>query len=294
MESELFSYPDADLVLCSSSPDRIQFHVHKCVLAASSTFFDDMFSLPQGPTECASPPVVDVAESTHTLENLLRLIYPVPRPKLDSLDELVAMLEVATKYEVASAIEHLRRLLVQPEFLSSNPLRVYAIACRFELEEESKIASQHTLCIKVTECPLSEDLKYISAYQYHRLLDLQRRRAKMAQDLIVYRDEVKCMMCNGTHYGAFYPPKWWKDWEARAKAELHERPTTDVIFSWSFLAESAKAGCERCGGSIVDAHVFLEKLRKGSPAEDSFMLLTITLFHDPFFISQPSSPNLTP
>lgn len=266
MASELFDYPDADLILCSSSPDPAQFRVHKCVLAASSTFFEHMFSLPQGPAECASPPVVDVAESAHTLESLLRLIYPVPRPNIDSLDELVVILEAATKYEVTAAIEHLRKLLVQPEYISSDPLRVYAIACRFELEEESKIASRHTLQIKVTECPLSEDLKYISAYQYHRLLDLHRRRAKAAKELLVYENGVKCMMCNGTHYGSFYAPKWWKDWEIRAQKELQERPTTDVIFSWSFLAESAQAGCERCGGSIMDAHWFLEKLKNSIDA----------------------------
>lgn len=261
MTSEFFDYPDADLILCSSSPDAVQFRVHKCVLAASSVFFEHMFSLPQGPAEGASLPVVDVAESAHTLENLLRLIYPVPRPNIDSLDELVVVLEAATKYELAAAIEHLRILLVQPQHVLSDPLRVYAIACRFELEEESKIASRHTLQIKVTECPLSEDLKYISAYQYHRLLDLHRRRAVAAVELLVYENEVKCMMCNGTHYGDFYPPKWWKNWEARAKTELHERPATDVIFSWAFLAESANAGCERCGGSIMDAHWFLEKLK---------------------------------
>lgn len=262
MSSQYFSYRDADLVLRSSSPYSEEFGVHKCILSASSPFFQDMFSLPQATSERDTLPIVDVSETAHTIETLLRLLYPIPNPAIEDLDELVLVLEAAHKYDVHVAIEHLRTLLITTHFVEANPLRVYAIACRFELEDEAKTASRYTLSTKVADCPLSDDLKKISAYQYHRLLDLHRTRASAAQELIVYGDEVKCMMCNGTHYGAFCAPKWWKDWERRAKAELWVRPTTEVIFSLGFLAESAKAGCERCAGSILDAHLFLARLKQ--------------------------------
>ena len=262
MTSPDFDFRDADLVLRANSPSPLEFRVHKCILSAASTFFESMFSLPQAPAQCESTPVIDVPERASTLELLLRYIYPMRKPKLDDLDVLVLVLEAACKYDVAVAIDALRTLLLAPHFIDSDPLRVFAIACRFELEEEARLASRHTLTIKVVECPLSDDLRYISAYQYHRLLDLHRKRAQAAQELIVYSDEFKCMMCNGTHYGAFLPPKWWKDWQQRARTELAQRPGTDVIFSVTFLAESAKAGCERCAGSILDAHWFLEKLKR--------------------------------
>ena len=262
MTSPDFNFRDADLVLRANSPSPLDFCVHKCILSAASTFFESMFSLPQAPAQCKRAPIIDVPERSSTLESLLRYIYPMQRPKIDGLDDLVLVLEAACKYDVTVAIDALRSLLRAPRFIDSDPLRVYAIACRFELEDEARLASRRTLSIKVVECPPSEDLRYISAYQYHRLLDLHRTRAQAAQELVVYADEFKCMICNGSHYGAFLPPKWWKDWQQRARTELAQRPATDVIFSLPFLAESAKAGCERCAGSILDAHWFLEKLKK--------------------------------
>ncbi|PSR76951.1 hypothetical protein PHLCEN_2v8123 [Hermanssonia centrifuga] len=266
MTSQYFDYRDADLVLrCSSSPTPLDFRVHKCILSAASPFFRDMFTLPQAPRnsdEGDELPIVEVSEGSSTMEMLLRYVYPVLNPTIDTLDDLTVVLEAAYKYDMVVAIETLRTLLLLPRFLEETPTRIYAIASRFELEEEAKVASRYTLKINVLDCPLSEDLKFISAYQYHRLLDLHRQRAKAAQELLHIPDTVKCMMCNGTHYGVFLPPKWWKDFEERAKEELRVRPTTEVIFSMSFLAQSAQTGCERCAMSVLEAHWFLTKLKK--------------------------------
>ena len=258
-----FNSPDADLVLRSNTPLCLDFQVHKCVLSSASPFFRQMFTLPQSPSQ-SEPliPVVDVSEPNDTLEKLLQFIYPVINPPVNTLDELVDLLEAATKYDMIVAVETLRKLLVEPRFAESWPTRVYAIASRFDLEEEAKIASRYTLSINVLDCPLSEDLKHITAFQYHRLLDLHRRRAKAAQELLRISDHIKCMLCNGTHYGVLLAPKWWKDFEERAKEELSLRPTTEVIFSMAFLARSGQAGCERCSGSILDSYHFLEELKK--------------------------------
>ncbi|KAJ3478474.1 hypothetical protein NLI96_g9733 [Meripilus lineatus] len=223
-----------------------------------------MFTLPQSASDSCSeePPIIDVSESNDTLEKLLQFIYPVIPPPVHTLDELVDLLEAAYKYDLTVAIETLRKLLVEPRFVQMAPTRVYAIASRFELEEEAKIASRYTLSVNVLDCPLSEDLKFISAFQYRRLLDLHRSRAKAAQELLQIPEHVKCMLCNGTHYGVFLQPRWWKDFEERAKEELSVRPTTDVIFSMGFLAKAGKAGCERCSGSILESYWFLEELKK--------------------------------
>ncbi|KIP06167.1 hypothetical protein PHLGIDRAFT_19522 [Phlebiopsis gigantea 11061_1 CR5-6] len=260
--SHLFDSPNADLVLRSSTPKGVEFRVHQCILAQASPFFEHMFQLPQPEAGPSHIPVVDVSESSQTLEYLLRYVYPVPKPDVSSLDELVPVLEAASKYDFTVVIDHLRTVLVSPPFLASDPVRVYAIACRFDLDAEARLASRHTLTIDVLDGPLIEDLKGITAYQYHQLLNLHRARAAAAQELLILPDTVKCMMCNGTHYGAFYPPKWWKDYEERARKELAARPTADIIFSMPFIAQSAHAGCERCAGSIFDAHWFFADLRK--------------------------------
>lgn len=262
MESTLFNSLDADLVLRSTAPSLITFRLHRCILATSSPFFEHMFTLPQPDSASCSTPTVEVSESGEVLEKLLQIIYPMPNPVFDSLEELTPVLEAACKYDVTAAIDVLRTLLVGPAFVERDPLRVYAIASRFDLEDAAKVASRHTLEVNILDAPLSDDLRYISAYQYHRLLGLHRSRAKAAQELLVLHGDVKCMMCNGTHYGRFIPPKWWKDFEERARKELSLRPTTVKIFSMPFLAESARVGCERCAVSIFEAQWFLNDLKK--------------------------------
>ncbi|KAI0727269.1 hypothetical protein C8Q72DRAFT_782058 [Fomitopsis betulina] len=262
MTSSYFNFDDADVILRSAAPHATEFLVHKSLLSAASPFFKHMFALPQKPRTTVEIPVIDVSEPSTTLDTLLRHIYPTSRPIIDTLDELTHILEAATKYDIVSVVDILRKQLVAPEFATATPTRVYAIACRFDLEEEAKVASRYTLNVNVLDCPLHDDLKHITAYAYHRLLDLHRRRAKAAQELLQLSGDVKCMQCNGAQYHAFLPPKWWVDFHERAKQELAVRPTTDLVFSMPFLAQSAHAGCERCAGSILDSHWFLDQLKK--------------------------------
>ncbi|KAH8118807.1 hypothetical protein DFH11DRAFT_1502705 [Phellopilus nigrolimitatus] len=260
-----FTTPDADVVLRTS--DNVELRVHRHILSEASPFFRDLFTLPQGDsTDSATAPTVDIPENTEVMETLLKLIYPGMEPVISTLDELSVLLAAAMKYDMVRASETLRRLLVSPRFVEKEPTRVYAIACRHDLEHEARLASSHTLRINIIDCPLSEDLKYITAWSYHRLLDLHRRRSAAAEDVlessIVGTDDVKCMQCSAAHYGSLCPPRWWTDFARRAKEELHARPTTDVIFSMAFLAQSANTGCQRCAGSILDSYAFLETLKR--------------------------------
>ncbi|KIM63692.1 hypothetical protein SCLCIDRAFT_116843 [Scleroderma citrinum Foug A] len=254
----------SDIVLESS--DGVKFCAHKCILAAASPFFEHMFALPQPHTKLPPDedhPVIPVSERSSIIGALLQFIYPEPDPEVQHLDELDEFLTSAVKYDFMGVIAALRKELVSPRFLEENPLRVYAIATRFDLEYEAKIASRHTLSCNVLDCPLSDDLKFISAYAYHRLLVLHRTRADAAQRLLKIRDDVKCIQCASTYYGNFVPPKWWKVFERYAKEELARRPTTDVIFSLPFLARVAReCECIRCSGSILDNHEFFADLKQ--------------------------------
>jgi len=222
-----------------------------------------LFSLPQ--PECDADkhvPVLDVPESAAVIDPLLRFLYPVPDPEVANLDLLVAIMSAASKYDMVGVINRLRVLLVSPTFLEKMPVRVFAIASRFDLEEEAKLASKHTLRVRVLDAPLCEDLRHISAYAYHRLLDLHRGRGDAARQLLCAPDGLRCMQCNGSEYNAIAPPKWWAAFVARAGEELRSRPTSDVIFSLKFLMQCAHAsGCPRCSGSILESFVFLDALK---------------------------------
>jgi len=264
MAIESFDDPTADFILRSGSP-ATDFHVHRLLLSLASPFFDQMLSLPQPSSkELAKIPIVEVAEPPEILQLLLQFIYPVPDPIIDdNLDTLILVLHAAVKYEVLPAIESLRRQLVAERYLQQSPTRIYAVASRYELEGEAKLASKHTLAINILDGPLPEELRYISAHSYHRLLALHHTRANAAKTLLRLRDDVKCMECNGT-YGAFSEgPKWWLDFQRRAADELSARPTTDVIFTMEFLSKSfQRVGCHKCPLSLLGSWSFLEDLKR--------------------------------
>ncbi|KAF5363570.1 hypothetical protein D9756_000132 [Leucocoprinus leucothites] len=265
-----FDSEDADLILLSRDPPT-EFHVHSTILAAASPFFHDMFTLPQGPSAesgCikANKPVVPVTESRDVLATLLQFVYPTPDPEVPSLEEIPPVLDAAIKYDLTGAIVALRRLLTSPDHLQQSPIQVYAIACRFELEEDAQTASAHTLRYSLLDGPLCEDLKYISAWQYHRLLELHRTRSKHAQEIIIAENcptEVKCMQCNSSLYTSHGQPKWYYQWESEAKLELAARPISDTIFSIDFLGKAAKkAGCARCSESIFQSWPWLMEMKQ--------------------------------
>lgn len=265
-----FDSDDADLILVSRNPPT-EFHVHSVILAAASPFFHDMFTLPQPPTSISgglkpTKPVVPVTESRDVLSTLLQFVYPLPDPELCSLDDLAPILDAAIKYDFSSVILTLRRFLTSPDNLRKSSIQVYAIASRFDLEEEAQIASSHTLSFNLLDGPLCEDLKYISAWQYHRLLDLHRTRSKSAQKIIDITNcppEIKCMQCNSSLYTAQGQPKWYYEWEKDAKAELALRPITDVIFSMDFIGKATKkSGCARCSESVFLCWPWVEEMKK--------------------------------
>ena len=166
------------------------------------------------------------------------------------------------KYELVGASQILRHQLLSPHFLKNDPVRVFAIACRYDFDEEARTASQHCLRVNLLDCPLTTDFKHVTAYSYHRLLDLHRRRSIAAQQLLKLEENVKCVQCSSSHYGHLFPPRWWVDFEQRAKEELAVRPTSDVVFTLGFMLPSAHSGCQRCPESILESHEFLDRLKK--------------------------------
>lgn len=128
------------------------FRAHKCILAAASTFFQAMFTLPQKANNDIHLPAAPMSETGETLDALLRFVYPVENPELQNLEKLNSVLAAACKYDFDSVISTLRKILTSPPFLETSPTRVFAIASRYELEPEAQLASRHTLNINVLDC----------------------------------------------------------------------------------------------------------------------------------------------
>ena len=175
-----FNDPSADVALVSS--DDIAFKLHKIILSLGSDFFRTMFSLSQpkplesgeGQTddsiadaEIDGLPVIRVSEPGEVLCKLFRLCYPLDDPSLKTVDEAAAVLTAALKYELRKPIQMASRRM--RELMPTASLRVYAIACRLDLEDEARAAA-----IVVREKKLQDEyvaeLEDISIGAYHRLL----------------------------------------------------------------------------------------------------------------------------
>ncbi|KAF8165850.1 hypothetical protein B0H34DRAFT_649166 [Crassisporium funariophilum] len=259
-----FDAVDADVILLTSEAGHsTEFRLHRCILAAASPFFGDMFTLPQSKsTPLDKPPTIPVTEPTQLLDTVLRFVYPIPDPALNSLEELSLVLGVAIKYDFTAVIDTLRTQLLAPQYLDKSPIGVYAVACRYDLDDEARVASRQTLSICVADAPAITELRHITGYDYHRLLQLHRQRAQAAVNLLRIPNNVKCMQCNGSLHTMHDSPKWWFEYEKAAKEELAARPSTDVIFGLEFLFRAARfAECSRCPESVLDSWKVLRTLK---------------------------------
>ncbi|PIL35931.1 hypothetical protein GSI_01591 [Ganoderma sinense ZZ0214-1] len=140
-----FDDEDADIIFRSS--DGVDFRLYRVILAKASPVFRTMLQLPQPsstPTAPSAPDdhelhVVTLTEDAKTLENVLRLCYPVEDPSLTSMGDIHSVLEAARKYEIAAVAANLRWALMC--MLPQEPLRVYAIAYMMEMEDLAKKAA---------------------------------------------------------------------------------------------------------------------------------------------------------
>lgn len=72
------------------------------------------------------------------------------------------------KYIVGDVQKRLVKVLISPKFLEKEPVRVFAIACRYKLEVETRLAARQSLGRDPfgefsTDCALTTDLRWVPA-----------------------------------------------------------------------------------------------------------------------------------
>ena len=147
---ESLNMQGADVILQSS--DLISFRVHKSILAISSPFFNDLFSLPQPQLHNGEVvdglPVVRVPEDAEVLHSLLTLLYPIPSVISDSYEESLALLAVSEKYSMDTVSATVRSEMVLPTTKAA--FGAYAIASSKQLLPEMEAAARLTLDHPIT------------------------------------------------------------------------------------------------------------------------------------------------
>jgi hypothetical protein len=284
-----FNKPSADLVIRSA--DGVDFHVHKLIMAEASPFFEAMFSLPQAKSEKAADsrsPVVDQQEYKHgrpvlrltedanTIKSLLLFCYPYDNPEFSDLNEAIAVVSAAKKYQLDAPAGPVRQLL--REHTEQSPLRVYAFAVRHSMEDEARAAARallrYTLSEIVNQNP--PELSDLPLAYYQRLLSFLLRCRRAFSELTVKtrwipegapyerRDPTtsavsiewrrydippwrRCKSCpqqSGSAGELNGVRKWWMEFLERAQRELMERPFGDVVKA-SALLEASYTYCKK-------------------------------------------------
>ncbi|KAH8093151.1 hypothetical protein BXZ70DRAFT_993107, partial [Cristinia sonorae] len=167
-------HPRADAIL--QTCNNVLFYVHTDVLSMASPFFDQLFSLPQ-PANIPDAtsggntlPIIPISEDSATVDHLLRLCYPIPRPPpLTNIGTVAKVLEAAMKYELVEAVTSMKKIF--HSLISTSPLDAYAIACRLKLETEASMAARaHPFQLTLVGRSYSDAMKNLPAGCYFRLL----------------------------------------------------------------------------------------------------------------------------
>ena len=158
------------------SSDLVKFRVRRSILATSSPFFHDLFSLPQPSDQevVDGLPVLHLPEDAEVLSSLVTMLYPVPPEIPDSVDSILTLLATCQKYDMTTVQSSIRAEVGRRGLLSptgAESFRVFAIACRKQLIPEMKVAARLTLSHPMTFEFLGDALR---SFEGWALLDLYR------------------------------------------------------------------------------------------------------------------------
>ncbi|KAI0264129.1 hypothetical protein BC834DRAFT_271472, partial [Gloeopeniophorella convolvens] len=219
-----------DVIIRSS--DGQDFPVHKLILSASSSFFRDMFSLPdvRPPAKrkrtAAAPTVhtIPVEEHSRVLGALLTLLYPRSCPKVDSYDLALHLLAAAQKYEMDGIMAHVRSIMssqreaMLPLLYGHALFRQYAFAARHRLGPEAKSLAMLTFDRRLSFEEIGDSIRYLEGHVLYALLQYRRR----CRDIVAYRLKSYLDLASPTAL------KFLKDSKQSFAIEITESPSRGI------------------------------------------------------------------
>ena len=216
-----FHFDDADVLLCSK--DNVRFHVYRVCLKLSSGWFRSLYTLPQadddggvghhghGHGHAGQTETLFMDESADTLAVLLSVAHGQDVPSLDSITEVETVIHAAEKYDMPGVLNYVRQGLLR--FVRQEPVRVYALACRWGWIEEAKTASSHTVGLDLLSPTLRPSLSVMDSDDLARLLYLHRKRRdslreRLDSEEVFYANVVPSRCQNPTCNAEVIHDKW--------------------------------------------------------------------------------------
>lgn len=266
--------PGLTVILRSS--DNVDFFVSKPILAQVSDVFKDIFELPVTAPEDAAPPqgdsqrhdlpLIEVTETSSTLNIILRLCYPVENPDLSDLGDIRLLLEARRKYMIEAFDRTIKDALSL--IAESQPLEVFALASRYALEDAANDAAKQMLAFPQNDNLAQSVLEDLTATQYHRLLQYRRACVCLATTKPPYMwfkslassysipEPTTPPSCRAQfhffflslHSQCLWVPHWWTAYLEESLFRLKSCPRGNTVLSTELLEHfSERAGrCPDC------------------------------------------------
>jgi len=134
------------------------------------------------------------------LGTLLRMIGGLAFTQWESIDELEDVWAAAEKYDMPGPIATIAVSLAPSVFLE-HPLRLYAVAARYGLEEAAKLASKLTLGLSIHDEEHMSILERVPTTYVLRLFRLHKKRKDEFQRLVNLDKSLgiaNCLKCGDT------------------------------------------------------------------------------------------------
>ncbi|KDR75319.1 hypothetical protein GALMADRAFT_249346 [Galerina marginata CBS 339.88] len=259
-----FSSPDGNVILAAKDA-KMYFRVHSHTLRTTSGFFRTMYSLPQS---TATPDIMYLDEDADVLEHVLRMVCGLPFAEISSHDFFDSLLYAAEKYDMPGPMSLMRMYLLMPT-LAGNPIRLYAVARRYEWQQEAKLLSTRTLSLNLYDKNHHTSLRTLSTDALLDLFLLHRARREGLRECLdgppfVSGDPSRCIQCET-------PIEYttWRELKHRIVTEMDERPLGDNILDmglcmWPEAVACWKAACsnETCKRLLYDRAETVKVIRE--------------------------------
>ena len=131
MDNSTIDYPGQhDFVLVAS--DGVRFNLSRTVLAITSGFFADMFTVGGAPSSTRSPSeeTVNASENHDVLDSLFAISYShpeKPRPNIETFAQIAELVQVAEKYRMRQALDYLSSQLMLPRVQGTTVIQPFTV-----------------------------------------------------------------------------------------------------------------------------------------------------------------------
>jgi len=131
------------------------------------------------------PVPVSWPEPASTITGLLYRLYPIIKPDIDNIEDLIRLAIAADKWGMEGVLADLQALLLKPLFLDSRPLAVYNVACRLSLDNTKRCAARRLVEMYEPLDPvLRPDTVGLSAPDFIALYELRKKRIAYSHEVL--------------------------------------------------------------------------------------------------------------